>query len=51
VVNVTNIFLFIFWSGLAFKYLSNSLKSIRRLTVSLIDERTLICDHSQFVYI
>ena len=34
-------------SGLAFKYLSNSLKSICRLTVSLIDERALICDHSQ----
>jgi hypothetical protein len=44
---VLNIFFINICSGLTFKYLSNYLKSICRLTVSLIDERALICDHSQ----
>ena len=49
VMKMTNLFLIIFnsfWLGFRI-YLSNSLKSICRLTVSLIDERALICDHSQ----
>jgi hypothetical protein len=37
-------------SGLAFKYLSNSLKSIYRAPGALIDKRALICDHRNIVY-
>jgi hypothetical protein len=46
------LFYLYFWYWLGFQiYLSNSLKSICRLTVRLIDERMLICDHSQLVNI
>jgi hypothetical protein len=38
-------------SGLAFKYLAKTLKSICQAPVRLIGKRGLICDHSQlFVY-
>ena len=40
-----------FGSGLAFKYLAKTLKSIYQAPVRLIGKRGLICDHSQlFVY-
>ena len=51
VMKMTNLFSYniLIRSGLAFKYLAKTLKSICQAPVRLIGKRGLICDHSQFV--